>query len=237
MPYQVRPMRPEDAPQVSAIEREAFPTQGPTTSFERELKNRMAYYLVACETDDLPPTSDEGSGYRDARAETPSSQVVQEPTGSQPADQRLLARVLMGVKHLWSNGQTSLKVVVSTQKIVGYVGFWLIVHEAHITAIATSRDYRQRGIGELLLMSSIDLATELGAQFVTLEVRMSNLAAQALYEKYGFIKTGLRKGYYTDNREDAYIMTTDKIPSASYQTALASLKREYQRHWGTDAER
>ncbi len=108
--------------------------------------------------------------------------------------------------------------------ILGYGGFWFIVDEAHICTLAVHPDWRGRGLGELLLVHLIERATQIGAAFVTLEVRASNSTAQAMYRKYGLAQTGLRKGYYSDNREDAIIMTTDLISSAGFQRRLQELK-------------
>jgi ribosomal-protein-alanine N-acetyltransferase len=91
-------------------------------------------------------------------------------------------------------------------EIVGYGGMWMIVDEAHITNIAVRAPYRGRKLGERLLMRLQSAAVFLGAERITLEVRTSNIVAQRLYAKLGFIPAGLRKGYYTDNGEDAIIM-------------------------------
>ncbi|MCD8511841.1 MAG: ribosomal protein S18-alanine N-acetyltransferase [Bacillus sp. (in: Bacteria)] len=92
------------------------------------------------------------------------------------------------------------------ERIVGYNGVWVIIDEAHITNIAVHSDFRRQGIGELLLEGAIKLAKELGAKKLTLEVRVSNYAAQSMYKKKGFQNGGIRKNYYTDNQEDAQIM-------------------------------
>ncbi|MDF2721459.1 MAG: rimI [Paenibacillus sp.] len=91
-------------------------------------------------------------------------------------------------------------------EIVGYGGMWLIIDEAHITNIAVRAQYRGRKLGERLLVQLQSTAVFLGAERITLEVRTSNMIAQRLYAKLGFIPAGLRKGYYTDNGEDAIIM-------------------------------
>jgi ribosomal-protein-alanine N-acetyltransferase len=109
------------------------------------------------------------------------------------------------------------------KSLVGYGGLWMIVDEAHICTLAVRPEWRRRHIGELLLVSLIEKAVELGDCCVTLEVRVSNLAAQRLYEKYGFNRAGLRKGYYSDNNEDAFIMTTDFVRSAQYQARFQML--------------
>jgi ribosomal-protein-alanine N-acetyltransferase len=108
--------------------------------------------------------------------------------------------------------------------VVGYVGFWLMAGEAHISTIAVKPEFRGRSIGELMLVTAIDRAIELDAHMVTLEVRVSNTLAQELYLKYGFEKVGLRKSYYTDNNEDAIIMTTPAVRSPEYQQNFRRLK-------------
>lgn len=95
--------------------------------------------------------------------------------------------------------------------IVGYVGMWVILEEAHITNIAVAPDYRRLGIGQAMLEAMFSKAREKGATRMTLEVRVSNLGAQALYRKLGFADRGIRKGYYTDSNEDAIIMWKDDL--------------------------
>lgn len=90
--------------------------------------------------------------------------------------------------------------------IAGYCGMWVIMDEAHITNIAIHSTYRGKGFGELLLRYAMEFSTLYGAEKMTLEVRASNQVAQQLYQKLGFEVTGLRPGYYSDNKEDALIM-------------------------------
>jgi [ribosomal protein S18]-alanine N-acetyltransferase len=108
--------------------------------------------------------------------------------------------------------------------IPGFAGIWMLVDEAHITNIAVRSEYRGKGIGGLLLIAIFDLASELNASFLTLEVRASNQTAQKLYERYGFMRTGLRRGYYLDNREDAIIMSTDTLTSPELQERIKALR-------------
>jgi [ribosomal protein S18]-alanine N-acetyltransferase len=122
----------------------------------------------------------------------------------------------------------------TTDFIVGYVGVWLLVDQAHIVAIAVREEYRRRGLGELLLVEAIDLALESGQESVTLEVRRSNVSAQTLYEKYRFLKVGTRKRYYSDNHEDAIIMTTPPIGSDIYLEHLAYLRGRLERRLAAD---
>lgn len=91
-------------------------------------------------------------------------------------------------------------------RVVGFIGTWIVLDEAHITNIAMHPDYRKQGIGSKLLKEFLDYCKNQGCVAFTLEVRSSNKAAQALYEKYNFKQEGIRKGYYEDNKEDAIIM-------------------------------
>jgi ribosomal-protein-alanine N-acetyltransferase len=106
--------------------------------------------------------------------------------------------------------------------VLGYGGFWLLVDDAHIATIAVKPAWQGRGLGELVLLSLLDRAIGLGARRATLEVRVSNQAAQGLYQKLGFQIVSLRRRYYADNNEDAYIMAT---PSFDSSDLLANLSR------------
>lgn len=90
--------------------------------------------------------------------------------------------------------------------VIGYAGMWKVFDEGHITNIAVHPEFRNTGIGSLLMEHMIKTAKSEGITSMTLEVRKGNSAAIRLYEKYNFSVQGLRKGYYADNREDALIM-------------------------------
>jgi ribosomal-protein-alanine N-acetyltransferase len=96
--------------------------------------------------------------------------------------------------------------------VLGYGGMWLIIDEAHITNIAIREKYRGMGHGKELLREMMKSAHWLGAQRMTLEVRVTNERAQSLYRKMGFYPAGVRPGYYSDNLEDALIMWADLVP-------------------------
>ena len=211
MPYYVRLMSKEDIAQVSEIDREAFPTLWPPANYQHELQNRLAHYIVAC---------DEGKTVEEPRVEASPEKGF--PT--------LASRVrqFFNPNRFFSNELPPS----GKEYIVGFTGFWIMVDEAHITNIAVRELHRHQGIGELLLISTIDLATELNARIITLEVRASNTAALDLYHKDGFTQTGLRRGYYTDNKEDAVLMSTENIASASFQAHLQRLKQAHSRKWG-----
>ncbi|MPQ43561.1 ribosomal protein S18-alanine N-acetyltransferase [Clostridium tarantellae] len=92
------------------------------------------------------------------------------------------------------------------EKVIGFIGAWSIIDEAHITNIAVHPNYRKQGVGDLLIEGLFCLSNELNLIALTLEVRASNIPAQNLYKKHGFVEEGIRKKYYEDNNEDAIIM-------------------------------
>jgi ribosomal-protein-alanine N-acetyltransferase len=94
-------------------------------------------------------------------------------------------------------------------RITGYVLYWVLPGALDIHNIAVHRDHRRRGIARQLLQLVASRARELAADRVTLEVRVSNIAAQKLYESLGYVATGYRRGYYSDNSEDALMMTLE----------------------------
>jgi ribosomal-protein-alanine N-acetyltransferase len=119
----------------------------------------------------------------------------------------------------------------TSEDIVGFSGFWMMVGEAHIIAIGVRNGYRQLGIGEGLLIATIELAQMVNANVITLEVRASNMVAQELYKKYGFQVTGRRLKYYSSDGEDAIIMSTDNTTSLPFQASFQQLKKAHaQRH-------
>lgn len=105
------------------------------------------------------------------------------------------------------NGKFSVyRVAVEDKKAVGYMGMWILADEGHITNVAVGKKSRGKGIGSALVEDFIRLAEEKDLAFLTLEVRVSNETAIALYEKHGFKEVGRRKKYY-ENTEDAILMT------------------------------
>jgi ribosomal-protein-alanine N-acetyltransferase len=104
--------------------------------------------------------------------------------------------------------------------VVAYLGYWLIADEVHISTFAVQPGFRMQGIGEDLLKRALSDAAEKGARIATLEVRKSNDAAIALYEKLGFEVVGTRKGYYRDDNEDAILMTLYEITGIQPEEGL-----------------
>lgn len=201
VPYSIRRMEKDDLGQVTAIDREAFPTQWPPANYRNELNNKLAHYLVVC--DDSRSAEDPTDPPRNGLA-------------------TLAAWLLPWTKR--SPAESDDASSINRHYIIGFSGIWVMVDEAHITNIAVRKEYQGRGYGDLLLIATIDLAMQLKASVMTLEVRASNHVAQKLYNKYGFVQTGIRRGYYLDNREDAIIMTTESIASDSFQKRLQQLR-------------
>ena len=204
-------MTREDAGQVSDIEREAFPTQWPPLNYHYELQNRAARFFVACDDS------------RSLGKSEVSDPPVKTATGLMPR----LSRLFGGRRPPAIETRSLVR-----HYIVGFVGLWIMAGEAHITSIAVREAYRQRSIGELLLISAISLAMEMKATLVTLEVRVSNTSAQHLYTKYGFVQVGLRRGYYTDNKEDALIMSIQDVTSDAFRACFQELKQARSRNSG-----
>ena len=115
-------------------------------------------------------------------------------------------------------------VVRADDRVIGYGGLWLMVDEAHVTTFAVDPRWRRRKVGERLLLALLDLAIDRGAREATLEVRLSNLAARRLYEKYGFRPVGIRPRYYSDDGEDALIMTTEPLTTPAMRARIERLR-------------
>ena len=209
-------MEERDIGQTAEVEKDTFPTLFPSTSFRRELRNKLARYLVLTRRDvhgkvdpTLPPLPD---------------------SAGRPGNGPLLNRLVSGARQMWSRQSEAWQ--PGHDLIVGFVGLWYIMDEAHVVAIGVRTEYRGHGLGELLLISGIEQAIELKSRAVTLEVRVSNYVAQNLYKKYGFTERGTRKGYYSDNREDALIMTTSPIATEQFMDTLSGLTASHEARWG-----
>jgi [ribosomal protein S18]-alanine N-acetyltransferase len=197
-------MTMSDLMRVAEIERLAYPSPWPPSAYRKELQeNRRAHYIVVRDSDiALPPTV-----------------VVPDKVEPQLHQRRPFPLSLLPMRQATPPSRESAA-------IIGFAGLWLMVDEAHITTIAVHPAHRGLGVGELLLNSLVGIGYEIGARHMTLEVRVSNTIAQNLYRKYGFEVAGLRRRYYSDNDEDAYIMTTPEIHSAAYERQFARLRAD-----------
>jgi ribosomal-protein-alanine N-acetyltransferase len=108
----------------------------------------------------------------------------------------------------------------SQEPIVGYAGLWIVSDEAHVTTIGVLPELRGQGLGELLLITLIEHAREKGARWLTLEARVSNTVAHALYRKYTFKDAGYRRRYYSDDGEDALVMWSDRIDTLEFDSTF-----------------
>jgi ribosomal-protein-alanine N-acetyltransferase len=208
--YHIRKMKDNDIPQVLDIDLDAFPTQWPhptSSSFHHELRNKLAHYVVVYQ-------NHTGGG------------------GNPGQNISLWGRTTSYIKYLFEHDRFFGPISPGDkEKLAGMAGIWMMVDEAHVVTIAVRKSQRNHGLGEWLIISIIDMALQLGAKIVTLEVRVSNVTAQKLYEKYGFSIAGTRRKYYSDNGEDAYIMSTDDINSSEYKTRFLRLKADHRQRW------
>ena len=207
--FVVEPMRLEHIPAVSAIEKLSFPQPWPQNAYRREItENRMAHYIVARRLGAAPSREVQGEPLRAPQ--------------SQSGD--LIGRIRGLLKPV--EPARSAQLEEELRSIVGYAGIWIMTDEAHITTIASHPDVRGSGVGEFLLVALIHRGMEIGARWMTLEVRASNTVAQHLYRKYTFKEMGVRRRYYSDNGEDALVMWTDALDSDSFLSTLEQNERK-----------
>ena len=207
MPYIIEPMQQADVLEVSAVEKECFASPWPASAYRRELRNPQANRYVV------------------VRWVHPSARR-RPPAAWPPAGSPLRARLGRVFPALFPPIETPS----NPYPIVGFAGLWLMVEEAHVTTIGVAPAHRGRRVGELLFLMMIDTALDLGANWLTLEVRVSNVVAQRLYRKYKLQVAGTRKHYYSDNGEDAYLMWSDPLQSAAFKEHLAALRADLLAH-------
>lgn len=123
-------------------------------------------------------------------------------------------------------GTRSYLVARADGEVVGYAGMMFLPQEAHVTNIAVDPDYHGRKIGSRLLLTIITEAIGRGSDVISLEVRVTNSPAQEMYKKFGFAVSGIRKGYYIETREDAYVMEADNALSGAYRERLREIEEE-----------
>lgn len=197
MTYYVEPMRQEDVPEVSEVDRLCFTNPWPQSAYRRELRKPDSnFYIVLRDKRD-----DEAAPHR--------------PNGHERRPRRGFLTLP------WRNNEPERR-----DPIIGFAGMWLMFDEAHITTIGVHPDYRGQSLGELLMVHLIVEAVSRGAEMVTLEVRVSNEPAQSLYRKYGFTTEGIRRRYYSDNGEDAYIMWSPRVRDPEFIEHFDELRAE-----------
>src|SRR5215208_2558978 len=208
--YRLDTMTQDDVPEVSRVERRCFANPWPASAYRRELQNpAQNYYVVLREIrlgSSVAQRPDNGlSGAYAVDGETSSHR---------PVPRRSLLPIGRG-RPQDGNGREQ-------SAIIGFAGMWLAFDEAHVTTIGVDPTHRGHGFGELLLLCMFDEAIARRANWLTLEVRITNAAAQALYRKYGFTAHGTRKRYYSDNNEDALIMWSPALGEAAYRADVES---------------
>ncbi len=217
MPYIIEAMDYDDIDAVANIERQCFSLPWPTSAYRRELRTpNTNRYVVARWVDDA------------AKAKLTQANGTK---NLQRSERGWLTRLLPFL----ANGKSG-KDATNPYPVVGYAGLWLMVDEAHVTTIAVAPSHQGRGVGELLFLAMIDQALEMNAIWLTLEVRVSNTVAQALYRKYGLKEAGRRRRYYSDNGEDAFIMWSEPLQSEEFQRRLARLRAELEQRMAAKAQ-
>lgn len=215
--YLLRPMTLGDIPQLIQIDAESFSENNAPPDFKRELlSNDLASYFVVV---------DEACNYNEWASKSDNPRI---PTVTKPESSKKLSTVL------WRLANKKKQTIVSNTEelIVGYIGLWSVVDQGHIVSIAVRESHRKQGVGELLIIGSIESNKLLDNVQLTLECRVSNQIAQKLYRKFGFKVVGRRKQYYSDNKEDAFIMTTDLINSLDYEEMFHELREKHSQKWG-----
>ena len=108
--------------------------------------------------------------------------------------------------------------------VVGYSGMMLGTDDAHVTTIAVDPSWHRRGIGTRLMLNMARVSRQRGSRNLTLEVRVGNAGAQALYHLFGFAPAGIRKNYYSETNEDALVMWATDIDTPEYEGRLAGIE-------------
>lgn len=226
LPYVVEPMQMEDIAEVTAVERLSFTTPWPPYAYRRELKdNRNSRYIVVRWMPD---------GARVAGPEADATEPTDTPTNKASTERPSSVRWPMSRLLPFWRQKEAPAANVHRGRVVGYAGLWIILDEGHVTTIAVQPDLRGRGLGELLLVRLVHIAKEMGAERMTLEVRMSNESAQSLYRKYTFTPEGVRRRYYSDDNEDALIMWSKPLASPEFNTQFETMEAALVKRLGNE---
>jgi ribosomal-protein-alanine N-acetyltransferase len=218
--YRLDIMTQDDVPEVSRVERRCFSNPWPASAYRRELQNpAQNYYVVLRAMQARGPGS---AGQDNGQSQAQAAEIEMVPRG--PVPRRSLLSIGRGRQQESEGREPSV--------IIGFAGMWLAFDEAHVTTIGVDPSHRGRGLGELLLLCMFDEAVARAANWLTLEVRVTNVAAQALYRTYGFTAHGTRKRYYSDNNEDALIMWSPALGEPEYRAEVESRRDALARSLG-----
>ena len=214
--YRIDPMNLEDVPEVGRVERLCFSNPWPAAAYRRELQLPEQNYYVVLREECAPDVHPIISLNRPHPPAAANRGIGGNPVRSIP--RRTLLPLGLG-RRLDTAGEPR-----QFPPIIGFAGMWVLYDEAHVTTIGIEPGYRGRGLGELLLVTMFDEALRRHADWLTLEVRVSNQGAQSLYRKYGLNPQGTRRRYYSDNNEDAMIMWSRPLKDGGYRDELAALR-------------
>jgi ribosomal-protein-alanine acetyltransferase len=211
-PVVIRSLTSADVRRVRHLERIAYGSSTPRTSFERELRNGLAAYFVAIEIQDATQEHAASSG-----------------------NERLLGPIDAG---WWGSFCDYLRRLFPQPRellsILGFAGVWYTHDQLHLVTIAVDPAEQGKGIGQALLLTVCDLAVEAEFDTIALELRASNDRALRLYEYFGFRCVGRLNSYYSDNNEDAIVMLLDGLADIDQPAALVNARSEYVRSHGSD---
>jgi len=215
-PFAIRQAIVDDGLILESIEREAFPGMLPVTRISRDLLRENGLYLAAVR-----------DWTNEERELGPRLAVA---TKTELEDESFSARLKRNFDKFVLDRVTRPR--LPSDYIAGFIGLWFVLDEAHVVIIGLRETERRQGIGEQLLISAIEQASDRGSRVVTLEVRKSNTPAIELYKKYGFQEVGLRRRYYSDNGEDALIMTTSPIVNEDFRSQFEQLVKSHAGRYG-----
>jgi [ribosomal protein S18]-alanine N-acetyltransferase len=218
--YRLDIMTQDDVPEVSRVERRCFANPWPASAYRRELQNPAQNFYVVLRA--MQTGTPAGPELDNGQSQGHAAQSELLPRG--PLPRRSLLSIGRGRQQDGDGRESS--------PIIGFAGMWLAFDEAHVTTIGVDPSHRGLGLGELLLLCMFDEAIARSANWLTLEVRVTNAAAQALYRKYGFTSHGTRKRYYSDNNEDALIMWSPALGEPEYRAEVESRRDALARRLG-----
>jgi ribosomal-protein-alanine N-acetyltransferase len=213
-------MTQEDVEEVGQVERLCFTNPWPLSAYRRELKNPEQNYYIVLRDD---PTAEHFEVEETDHSNGDFGLIAPRPIPRRP--RRFT---------FWPLGRRQAS--ATPPPIIGFAGMWNLYDEAHVTTIGVVPDLRGRGLGELLFIALIDEAIRRRVNWVTLEVRVSNTGAQALYRKYGFTVQGRRPRYYSDNNEDAFIMWSASLKDQDYLRQIELHRRRLAHRMSFDQE-
>lgn len=218
--YVLEPMTQDDVDEVSQVERLCFTNPWPISAYRRELRNpEQNYYLVLR----YDPAADHIEHDESDHSNGEFGLIAPRPVSRRP--RRFI---------FWPIGRRLEN--ATPPPIIGFAGMWNLCDEAHITTIGVIPELRGRGLGELLFIALIDEAIRRRVNWLTLEVRVSNLEAQALYKKYTFTVQGRRSRYYSDNNEDAFVMWSGSLKDSDYLRQVEDRRRRLAHKMSFDQE-